>query len=47
VKTVVLLSDPAGGQTLNSIMIKFCSWFSNVFYVAVVELIHMLSVRGQ
>lgn len=43
IKTVVLLSDSAGGQNRNSTMIKFCSWFSKVHNV---ELIQLFPVRG-
>lgn len=43
VKTVVLLSDSAGGQNRNSTMVKFCSWFSKVFGV---EVLQLFPVRG-
>lgn len=43
IKTVVLLSDSAGGQNRNSTMIKFCSWFSKVFDV---EILQLFPVRG-
>lgn len=43
VKTLVLLSDSAGGQNRNSTIIKFCSWFSRVFDV---EIVQLFPVRG-
>ena len=42
-KSIVLLSDAAGGQNKNSVMLRFCLWLSITFRV---EVVHMFPVRG-